>query len=205
MPSREIDLRSQLGAYQARNERERDHLERMKELCNSVADPFARRAFAPGHFTASAFILSPDRAELLLILHGKLGRWLQPGGHVDPADPDLVAAARREVHEEVGLVELELEEPGPFDLDVHDIPARKDEASHQHFDVRYLFRARTREVTAASDAKDARWVPLAQIDEQLADASVARVVEKLRARAAERAATLRLHATAPGSTPPKPG
>jgi ADP-ribose pyrophosphatase YjhB (NUDIX family) len=102
----------------------------------------------------------------------------------------LVAAARREVHEEVGLVELELVEPGPFDLDVHDIPARKDEASHQHFDVRYLFRARTRQVTAASDANDARWVPLAQIDAQLSDASVERVVEKLRSRAVPRPATL---------------
>jgi 8-oxo-dGTP pyrophosphatase MutT (NUDIX family) len=190
VPSREIDLRSQLDAYQARNERERGHLERMKQLCDSVAEPFARRQFSPGHFTASAFILSPDQSELLLILHGKLGRWLQPGGHVDPTDPDLVAAARREVHEEVGLVELELAEPGPFDLDVHDIPARKDEASHQHFDVRYLFRARTRQVTAASDANDARWVPLAQIDAQLSDASVERVVEKLRSRAVPRPATL---------------
>jgi 8-oxo-dGTP pyrophosphatase MutT (NUDIX family) len=184
VPLREIELRSQLCAYEACDERERGHLERMKQLCDSVAQPCARREFSPGHFTASAFIVSPEGSELLLILHGKLGRWLQPGGHVDPTDPDLVAAARREVHEEVGLVELELVEPGPFDLDVHDIPARKDEASHQHFDVRYLFRARTRQVTPASDAKDARWVPLAQIDAQLSDASVERAVAKLRARAA---------------------
>jgi 8-oxo-dGTP pyrophosphatase MutT (NUDIX family) len=176
---REIDLRSQLLSYQPRDERERGHLERMNELCNSVADPFTRRLFAPGHFTASAFILSPDRSELLLILHAKLGRWLQPGGHVDPDDRDLVAAALREVREEVGLVELELLPPAPFDLDVHDIPVRKDEGSHQHFDVRYLFRALSREVTAGSDAKDVRWVPLAQVDDELSDASVHRVVAKL--------------------------
>jgi 8-oxo-dGTP pyrophosphatase MutT (NUDIX family) len=176
---REIDLRSQLLGYQARDERERGHLMRMTGLCNSVADPFSRQSFAPGHFTASAFILSPDRSELLLILHAKLGRWLQPGGHVDPADADMVSAALREVREEVGLVQLELLTPGPFDLDVHDIPARREEAGHQHFDVRYLFRALTREVTAGSDAKAARWVPLAEIDDQLSDASVQRVVAKL--------------------------
>jgi 8-oxo-dGTP pyrophosphatase MutT (NUDIX family) len=177
--SREIELRSQLLAYQPRDERERGHLVRMRELCNSVADPFARNLFVPGHFTASAFILSPDGRDLLLILHAKLGRWLQPGGHIDAGDRDLVSAALREVHEEVGLVELELAEPAPFDLDVHDIPARKDEAGHQHFDVRYLFRARTRQVTAGSDAKDARWVRLEEIDERSSDASVQRAVVKL--------------------------
>ncbi|MDB4977496.1 MAG: putative hydrolase [Myxococcaceae bacterium] len=154
----------------------------MTELCDSVADPFARDSFEPGHFTASAFILSPARDALLLILHGKLGRWLQPGGHVDASDVSLLAAARREVREEVGIDELELLEPAPIDLDIHDIPERKHEPRHCHFDVRYLFRAPSLAYRAASDAKAARWVPLAQVDESLADGSVARVVAKLRAR-----------------------
>ena len=190
MGDREIELRSQLRLYEADDARESGHLERMRELCDSVADPCSRTSFAPGHFTASAFILSPERDALLLILHGKLGRWLQPGGHVDPTDRDLLAAALREVREEVGLVDLSLlrshargrastAQPGPFDLDVHDIPARKDEPAHAHFDVRYLFRAQSREVTAASDAKDARWVPLGDIHAEFSDASVMRAVAKL--------------------------
>jgi 8-oxo-dGTP pyrophosphatase MutT (NUDIX family) len=180
LTKREIELRSQLGAYQAWDPAEIDRLRRMTELCDSVADPLSRSTFQPGHFTASAFILSPDRSALLLILHKKLGLWLQPGGHVDEGDAHLLATARREVREEVGIQELELLSPVPVDVDIHEIPARKDEPSHRHFDVRYLFRAPSRSFHAASDAGDARWVPLEQIDAQLADGSVARVVDKLR-------------------------
>ena len=179
MPKLEIELRSQLEAYLPADEAEAERLERMRSLCTKV-DPFLRTSFEPGHFTASAFILSPDRGALLLILHAKLGRWLQPGGHVEVGDVDLLAAARREVREEVGIQDLSLLQPGPIDVDIHAIPARKDEPSHAHFDVRYLFRAPTLQFQAASDAVAARWVPLSQVDAAFADASVARVVDKLR-------------------------
>jgi ADP-ribose pyrophosphatase YjhB (NUDIX family) len=55
--------------------------------------------------TVSAFVLGEDRS-LLLVAHKKLGVWLYPGGHVDPAEtPD--DAVVREVKEETGLdVEL---------------------------------------------------------------------------------------------------
>jgi hypothetical protein len=45
--------------------------------------------------------------------------------------------------------------------------------------VRFLFRARTRAVRAASDAKAARWVPLSELNLELSDRSVMRAVEKL--------------------------
>jgi 8-oxo-dGTP pyrophosphatase MutT (NUDIX family) len=177
---REIELRSQLGAYQAADARESAHLERMKQLCESVSAPCARDSYVPGHFTASAFVLSPERDALLLILHGKLGLWLQPGGHIEQSDVSLIAAARREVAEEVGLHELELLPPVPLDVDVHLIPARKGEPEHAHFDVRFLFRATTRQVHAGSDAQDARWVPLHELDATRSDESVLRAVRKLR-------------------------
>lgn len=159
---------------------EAEHRARMLALCRADGDPCAREHFVPGHFTASAFVLSPDRDALLLILHGKLQRWLQPGGHVDPTDTDLLAAARREVLEEVGLAELELLAPAPLDLDVHDIPPLRADPAHAHFDVRFLFRASSLAFQAGSDAKAARWVPLDQIDLELSDRSVLRAVEKLR-------------------------
>jgi ADP-ribose pyrophosphatase YjhB (NUDIX family) len=173
------DLRARLLRFSPRDAEEDAHLGRMRALCRAGGDACARAHFDPGHFTASAFIVSPERDSLLLILHGKLARWLQPGGHVEAGDRDLLAAARREAHEEVGLGDLELLDPAPFDLDVHDIPALRGEPPHAHFDVRFLFRARERRLRAGDDAKAARWVKLSELSLELSDRSVMRAVEKL--------------------------
>lgn len=158
----------------------------MVELLEAAGErAFHRGAFSPGHFTASAFVVDPDGGELLLILHAKLGRWLQPGGHVDAEDATLLAAARRELAEETGLTEVDVLSIAPFDLDVHLIPAGRAPA-HLHFDVRFLLRARARGLRAATDAVDARWVPLADVVSFEQDASVLRAVVAL-----ERARELR--------------
>ncbi|MFT4627351.1 MAG: 8-oxo-dGTP pyrophosphatase MutT (NUDIX family) [Myxococcota bacterium] len=156
----------------------------MRALADVAGDPFARTHWDPGHFTASSFVLSPERDAVLLILHGKLGRWLQPGGHVDPDDVDIVAAARREVAEEVSLTGLPfLGRPEVFDVDVHTIPSLGGSPAHAHFDVRFAFVAADRDAVAGSDALDVQWVALDAIHTVQTDESVLRAVRKLRARA----------------------
>jgi 8-oxo-dGTP pyrophosphatase MutT (NUDIX family) len=144
-----------------------------------LPSPTSRRRFEPGHFTASAFVLSPSEDALLLIFHKKLGIWVQPGGHVEATDETLSAAARREAEEEVGLALPNTEEAGIFDLDIHAIPARKDEPSHEHFDVRYRFRAPTLDFVRTEEVADARWVPLADLASLTTDESVLRAARKL--------------------------
>jgi 8-oxo-dGTP pyrophosphatase MutT (NUDIX family) len=180
--TRRAPIEEWLRAYAPVDAEERTHVQRMLALIAAPGDPFARDHYAPGHFTASGFVLSPDGRALLLIHHRKLNRWLQPGGHIERSDTDVVASARRELREEVGLAQVSLESNGIFDVDVHAIPALGREPAHEHFDVRFLFRAPSFELQAGSDARAARWVALAQIDEVESDRSVTRAVEKLLGR-----------------------
>jgi 8-oxo-dGTP pyrophosphatase MutT (NUDIX family) len=95
----------------------------------------ADRTTRPGHLTGSAFVVSADGRHAILLLHAKLGRWLQPGGHAD-GDTNLVNVAWREATEETGIAGLAID-PTPLDLDIHEVrPPRED--PHLHLDVRFL-------------------------------------------------------------------
>jgi 8-oxo-dGTP pyrophosphatase MutT (NUDIX family) len=172
--------RAQLSAYQPSEASERGFRDRMLGLLDSSA-PSSRRQFEPGHLTASAFVLAPEGDAVLLILHKKLQIWVQPGGHIEPGDVSLEAAARREVAEEVGLALVEPGLAAPiFDVDIHVIPARKDEPAHEHFDVRFCFRAATRAFVASDEVTEATWADLARIEQLTSDLSVLRAARKLR-------------------------
>jgi len=94
------------------------------------------RTCVEGHLTASALVIDESRGKALLTFHKKLERWLQLGGHCD-GDANLPGAALRESAEESGIDGLAID-PAPIDLDVHLIPARKNEPAHLHLDTRFL-------------------------------------------------------------------
>ncbi len=94
------------------------------------------RSCVPGHLTASALVVDPSRRAVLLTLHPRVGLWLQVGGHCEPDDPSVLAAAAREAREESGIDGLSLD-PAPLGLDVHPITCSLGVPT-RHFDVRFL-------------------------------------------------------------------
>jgi 8-oxo-dGTP pyrophosphatase MutT (NUDIX family) len=176
-------VREALARYATADAREAAFRERMLALCDA-ADPFSRAAWKPGHFTASAFVLSPARDAVLLIHHKKLERWLQPGGHIEPTDATPLDAARREVEEETGISGTIPLATGLFDIDVHDIPARPNEPGHEHFDLRVLLGASETALVTNDEVAGGRWVPLDELATLATDESVLRAVRKLRAHPA---------------------
>jgi len=131
---------------------------RAVDLVAVVPLAWSRTAFEPGHFTASGFVASPDGGSLLLIHHGKLDRWLQPGGHFEEIDASVEAAAKREVLEETGVGNLTRIGSALVRIDAHPIPERGLEPAHTHFDLGVGFQATTTSIGPIDEVLDARWV-----------------------------------------------
>jgi ADP-ribose pyrophosphatase YjhB (NUDIX family) len=80
-------------------------------------------------------VLSPDGLLTCLVLHRRLGVWVQPGGHLEPEDMTLPLAAAREVEEETGLTGELL--PDVVALSRHRAPCRPGVVDW-HLDVQHV-------------------------------------------------------------------
>ena len=120
------------------------------------------RSCATGHLTGSAAVIDPATRRTLLLLHRKVRRWLQPGGHAD-GDANLAAVALKEATEETGIPGLQVVSPA-VDLDVHVFrSAAGTEPDHLHLDVRHLVLVpRGASVDRNHESLDHRW---ATVDE----------------------------------------
>ncbi|MET9968580.1 NUDIX hydrolase [Streptomyces sp. NPDC006356] len=156
--------------------------EGQEELCRTYLEHLEThpdgmwKACGDGHITASALVVDPSSGRVLLTLHRKLRMWLQMGGHCEPADDTLAAAALREGTEESGIGGLTLLPGGPVRLDRHHTPCA------WHLDVQYAALAPAGAVEAISDESlDLRWFAYDEVAD-VADESVVRLLEATRAR-----------------------
>ncbi|MEU4550854.1 NUDIX hydrolase [Micromonospora violae] len=160
---------------------------RDRTLALLAAGPIAMsRQHRPGHVTASAWLLDATGSRVLLCLHAKFGRWVQLGGHCEPTDQTLVAAALREATEESGIAGLRID-PVPIDVDIHQVQCQGGSA---HYDVRFAVLAPPGAVEQISDeSEELGWFPPDQLPEPLAGGTAQLVTP---ARAALRRSPLRL-------------
>ncbi|WP_329099084.1 NUDIX hydrolase [Streptomyces sp. NBC_01439] len=141
MPITTDHIRTTLAEYTDAHPEEKSALAVVHELIDQGADVTSRKEFR-GHATAGAVVIN-SAGQALFIRHVALGKWLTPGGHLEPEDADLLGAALRELIEETGItLSVSPVHAVPVHIDVHSIPANesKGEPAHQHFDFRYLFR-----------------------------------------------------------------
>jgi 8-oxo-dGTP pyrophosphatase MutT (NUDIX family) len=149
-----------------------------KELALALLDrspePFSRRQFNPGHITCTGLVLSPARDRILLVLHRRLQRWLLPGGHVEPDDPLIGDAGRREVVEETGAILRADSAPLLAGVDVHGIPPRRDEPFHLHHDLIFRFQAVSETFRRSAEVREVAWCSVAEFERYQLPGSIRR-------------------------------
>ncbi len=158
---------------------EAPHRQRMLDLLDSTPECFYRTSF-PAHFTGSALVVSADGGRALLHHHRGLDRWMQFGGHCD-GEEDVLRVAHREALEESGIQGLIVASARPFDLDIHEIPARlgRAEPVHYHFDVRYVLIAPENAVYSTSqESFELRWFTGGEMEGLGLDAGLKRLMQK---------------------------
>jgi len=168
-----------LSDYETKVHTEMKMQERMIAFIKQYADCF-ERTLSVGHITGSAWVVNAKRDSVFLLHHRKLDKWLQPGGHSD-GDPHTLNVALRETHEESGVCASHISpvSQGIFDIDIHRIPQRKNEAAHFHYDVRFLLEMdEQQKLIINAESNELAWIELAKIKDYSDEPSILRMIAK---------------------------
>lgn len=170
MPPSRSHIRSTIEAYLARHPGERADLDALLVALNRLTAPTSRTTL-PGQMTCSAVVIDgTDR--VLHIRHQVSDRGPAPGGHSEPGDQTLAAAALRALQQETGIrPDAVVPWPGldglPLDISVHEIDAdpARGEPARQHYDLRFCFRLRDDPVIVfqAEDVSGWQWRPFDRV------------------------------------------
>ena len=173
------DLVTLLDRYRPQGDAETADIQRVRALTEATADPYQRDL--PLHVTASALIVHPPTARVLLRWHQRQQAWLQVGGHGDPGETDPLAIVLREAEEETGLTDLA---PWP-DAEVKqvvivNVPPGKGEPAHQHADVRFFMATQAPDAIRPESAHaPLRWLSLPEARETTSEPNLRETLARI--------------------------
>lgn len=170
-----------LEKHQAYNKTEEDMLIELIQFVKNNENCFDR-TLTSGHITGSAWLVDKNLGHVFFTHHKKLNRWLQPGGHSD-GDANTLAVAMREASEESGIEDVFIQPlfADVYDIDIHTIPARKNEAEHKHYDVRFILETdRNHPLKISDESNEIAWIAVEDIPQLTDEESILRMLEKMK-------------------------
>lgn len=177
------DLSEQLLQYQPWNEQEARDRALLLSALSAHPDPFTRDNEIM-HFSASSWIVNPDRTRVLMAYHNIYKAWAWTGGHAD-GERDLLRVALREAQEETGIHARPLSD-GIYSLEILTVEGHEKRgryiSSHLHLNVTYLLTADDQEPIRPKDDENAavRWFTLAEAEKNCTEPwMVQRIYRKL--------------------------
>ena len=138
-----MKLRETIANYAPCCEQEREEKRMMIDCLDNRKDVLERKDELC-HFSASAWVVNPERTKVLMLYHNIYKSWSWPGGHAD-GEEDLLAVAMREVQEETGLQNVRPVTEDVFSLEILTVNPHfkrgKYVLPHLHLNLTYLLEA----------------------------------------------------------------
>ena len=138
-----MDLITELERFRPWNEQEERDLAELLRRLRSGEELYSRENLS-AHLTASAWVTSPDRRQVLLAYHNLYDSWAWLGGHAD-GERDLLAVAVRETREESGLTSVRPLSPDICSVEILTVDGHEKRGvyipSHLHLNITYLLEA----------------------------------------------------------------
>ncbi|MBP3284496.1 MAG: NUDIX hydrolase [Clostridia bacterium] len=129
-----------LRNYIPQNEQEEKDKQVMLNFTEKFDNLFTRENDI-AHFTASAWVVNPERTKVLMIYHNIYQSWAWTGGHAD-GETDLLKVAVKELKEETGVEKVTVISEEPFSIEVLCVNGHEKRgkyvSSHLHFNVTFL-------------------------------------------------------------------
>ncbi len=136
-------LYRQIFDYLPANEQEETDRKTLLAFLKSGSDISTRENLV-AHLTASAWVVSPDRKNVLMAYHKLYHSWAWLGGHAD-GNWDLSAVAEKEAKEESGIEKLRPVSENPISLEILTVNGHEKRGAyvpcHLHLNLTYLFEA----------------------------------------------------------------
>ena len=136
-------IRRQLKKYTPWNSQEESDLKTILYAIDHMNDLLTRDN-PIAHFTASAWIVNPDRTHALMAWHNIYKAWAWTGGHAD-GESDLLKVALKEATEETGIQNIFPVTENLYSIEVltvnPHIKRGKFVSSHLHLNATYLLEA----------------------------------------------------------------
>ncbi len=182
--NKKIALIKKIEEFQPYNEQEsEDRIQMLKVL--KTQNQVLLRENKMVHFTASAWVLNPEKTKLLMVYHNIYNSWSWTGGHAD-GEADLMYVARKECCEETGIQSLKDLSNDIFSLEILTVDGHEKHGryvnSHLHLNVTYLFEADEEQNLKykLDENSGVAWIPVTEIRNKVSEPwMMARIYEKL--------------------------
>lgn len=178
-----MNLKEQIWHYVPYNSQEAKEQEVILNYMSTFENLLTREnEFA--HFTASAWIVNPERTKVLMAYHNIYQSWSWVGGHAD-GNANLLEVALKETTEETGLMNINPLANTIYSLEILGVPSHEKKgiliATHLHLNITYLIEASETELTKVKQDENSaiKWMELEEAVKACTEPEMKIVYEKL--------------------------